>query len=135
MLEVAAAIIYVDNKILCFQRGLSRYEYTSFKYEFPGGKIEAGESPEEALSREILEELGVSVRIGRKLITIVHNYPDFSITMHCYICRIDELNYNLTEHIDCIALEPHELDKLDWVEADLSVINLLMSRKNGLSMQ
>jgi len=130
MIEVVAAIIYVGDKILCFQRGPSKYEYTSFKYEFPGGKLEEGESQEEALYREILEELGISINVANKLITIVHDYPDFRIRMHCYTCNIDEFKGQLRDHVACVALEPQELDKLDWLEADIPVINLLMGKNN-----
>ena len=130
MIEVVAAIIYVGDKILCFQRGPSKYEYTSFKYEFPGGKLEEGESQEEALYREILEELGISINVANKLITIVHDYPDFRIRMHCYTCNLDEFKGQLRDHVACVALEPQELDKLDWLEADIPVINLLMGKNN-----
>ena len=128
MIEAVAAIIYVGNKILCFQRGSSRYEYISFKYEFPGGKIEKGESPQAALRREIFEELSISINVGNKLTTIVHDYPDFQIKLHCYKCNIDEFKGKLKDHVAYIALEPHELGRLDWLEADLPLINLLMGK-------
>jgi 8-oxo-dGTP diphosphatase len=129
MIEVVVAIIYVGDKILCFQRGPSRYEYTSFKYEFPGGKLEEGETPEVALKREILEELSISINVSNKLTTIVHAYPDFRIRMHCYRCNIDEFKGQLRDHVACIAMEPHELDQLDWLEADIPVVKLLMGKK------
>ena len=115
VIEVSAAVIYLDGKILCFQRGIGKFDYTSFKYEFPGGKLEEGESPEDALIRELDEELGISVKIGQKLTSITHDYPDFSIYMHCYICETDEFSEELTEHIAYAQLKPHELD---WIEAD-----------------
>jgi 8-oxo-dGTP diphosphatase len=128
MLEVAAAIIYVGDKILCFQRGSSKYAYTSFKYEFPGGKLEEGENPEEALKREILEELSIPIKDAKKLITVVHDYPDFRVKMHCYTCEIIEFRGDLKDHVAWVALEPQELGKLDWLEADIPVINLLMEK-------
>lgn len=126
MIEVVAAIIYYKNKILCFQKPKGKYEYTSLKYEFPGGKVEPGESLVGALRREIQEELCVDVLIYDKLITVNHTYPDFSIKMHCYKCEIDTLNIVLNEHIDLKILNPSELKKLPWVEADIKVVDLLM---------
>jgi len=126
MIEVVAAIIHYKNKILCFQRPKGRYEYTSFKYEFPGGKVEPGESPVDALRREIQEELCVDISIYDKLITVEHAYPDFSIRMHCYKCDINTLNIVLNEHIDLKILDPSELKSISWVEADIKAVDLLM---------
>ena len=76
MIEVVAAVIYLRNKILCFKRSAGKFDYVSFKYEFPGGKLEAGESPADALKMELQEELGLSVIVGKKLTTVFHEYPD-----------------------------------------------------------
>jgi 8-oxo-dGTP diphosphatase len=126
MIEVVAAIIYYQNKILCFQKPKGKYKYISLKYEFPGGKVEQGESLVDALKREIKEELCADISIYNKLITIEHSYPDFSIKMHCYKCEIDTLDVVLNEHIDLKILDPLELKKLNWVEADIEVVNLLI---------
>jgi len=126
MIEVVAAVIHYKNKILCFQKPKGKYEYTSFKYEFPGGKVEPDEPLVDALKREIQEELCVDISIYDKLITVKHAYPDFSIKMHCYKCEIDTLDMTLNEHIDLKILNPSELKKIPWVEADIEVVNLLM---------
>jgi len=78
MIEVSAAIIFVQNKILCLQRGKSKYNYVSYKYEFPGGKLNKGEDPVKALKREIKEELIIEIEVKEKFKTIFHEYPDFS---------------------------------------------------------
>ena len=135
VIEVSAAVIYLNDKILCFQRGIGKFDYTSFKYEFPGGKLEEGESPEDALIRELDEELGISVKIGQKLTSITHDYPDFSIYMHCYICETDEFSGELTEHIAYAQLKPHELDQLDWIEADKPIVTLLMEKADDSTIR
>ncbi len=135
MIEVSAAVIYLEGKILCFKRGIGKFEYTSLKYEFPGGKIEPGESPENALLRELDEELGISVIIGEKLADIRHDYPDFSIHMHCYSCEADVFSGELREHVAYAELEPHELDQLDWIDADKPIVSLLMDKADDSIIQ
>ncbi len=124
-LNVVAAIIKYKNKILCMQRGPNKYSYISNKYEFPGGKIEDGESEISALKREIKEELLLDISIKEKLITINHTYPDFSMTMACYICESSDMSLTLTEHIDYKWLEKKELHLLDWASADIPIIKKL----------
>ncbi|WP_293889747.1 NUDIX domain-containing protein [Flavobacterium sp.] len=85
-IEVVAAVIYHNEKILCVQRGNNKYKYIAFKYEFPGGKVEEGETNEEAIKREILEELNLNITIDSNFITVNHDYPDFTLIMHSYIC-------------------------------------------------
>ena len=126
MIEVVAAVIHYKNKILCFQKPKGKYEYTSLKYEFPGGKVESGELPVDALRREIQEELCVEISIYDKLITVEHTYPDFSIRMHCYKCEINDLNIVLNEHIDLKILASSKLKNIPWVAADIKVVDLLM---------
>ena len=81
-IEVVAAVIRLGEKYLCVQRGQTKFSYTSFRYEFPGGKVEEGESLQEALQREIMEEMDYVIEVGEKLLTVHHTYPDFEITMH-----------------------------------------------------
>ena len=128
MIEVSAAIIFVQNKILCLQRGKSKYDYVSYKYEFPGGKLDKGEDPLKALKREIKEELIIEIEVKEKFKTIFHEYPDFSIKMHCYICHIDNFSGKLTEHINYKLMSIENLDKLDWIEADIELVQDLMKK-------
>ena len=100
--EVVAAIIEHEGKILCMQRGHSKYEYVSFKYEFPGGKVEAGEDNHTALERELREEMDMHINISEQdyFMTINHTYPDFAITMHCYLCKLAHPKFVMKEHVD-----------------------------------
>ena len=128
MIEVSAAIIFIKNKILCFQRGKSKYDYVSYKYEFPGGKLNKGEDPVKALKREITEELMITVGVKEKFKTIFHKYPDFTIKMHCYICHVDNFNGKLNEHINYKLMPIEDLNKIDWIEADIELVKELMKK-------
>jgi 8-oxo-dGTP diphosphatase len=128
MIEVAAAIIIFQNKILCFQRGLSKYDYVSYKYEFPGGKLNQNEDPITALKREINEELRIEINIQNKFKTIFFKYPDFEIKMHCYICTTSTFSGKLYEHIDYKLMDIKNLDQLDWIEADIKLVKELMEK-------
>jgi len=92
------------------------------KWEFPGGKIRPGESPEECLRREVLEELGISVDIHRPLTPTTHDYPSFSVTLYPFLCTIRHGTITLHEHAASAWLEPDRLQDLDWAAADLPVI-------------
>jgi 8-oxo-dGTP diphosphatase len=124
--EVVAAIIVNEGRILCVQRGLSKYEYISKKYEFPGGKMEAGETKIETIKREILEELKMIIEVKEEFLTVTHDYPDFIITMHSFICNCKSSTLTLTEHIDFKWLHKDELSNLDWAAADLPIVNELI---------
>ena len=124
--EVVAAIIINDNKILCVQRNTNKYVYISEKYEFPGGKIEAGETKEETIRREIKEELHMDITVGEEFLTVVHAYPDFELTMHSFICSCENPKVILTEHIDFKWLLINELSGLDWAGADIPIVNKLI---------
>lgn len=128
-LEVVAGIIKYNDKILCMQRPDGKHKYTSFKYEFPGGKIEPGEKNYEALIRELKEEMDMNININEDdfYMTVNHTYPDFEITMHSYICNVDSDKFVMKEHIDYKWLDKNELDKLDWAEADIPIMKKLMS--------
>jgi len=121
MIEVVAGAIIIDRKLLCFQRGKAKFDYISFGYEFPGGKLEAGESPQEALKRELIEELELEVEVGDHVITVEHHYPDFSIKMHCYICHADSYDGTLNDHVDFKALCSSQLDDVNWIAADIPI--------------
>ena len=124
--EVVAAIIIKKNKILCVQRGENKYDYISKKYEFPGGKIEVGEKQEDAIKREIYEELKMEIKTLKKFITVIHEYPDFHLTMHSYICTCENFCFELTEHIDFKWLKKNELRGLDWAAADVPIVEKLV---------
>ena len=125
MIEVVAAIIKIENKYLCCQRKKNKLTYLSEKYEFPGGKIENNETKEEALKREIKEELGLIINIEKFFKTITYSYPDFDLKMHCYICTLEEFDIKLNDHISYKLLESEKLNTLDWVPADIEIVNLL----------
>ena len=125
--EVVAAIIKVDSKFLCLQRGESTHDYVSFKYEFPGGKLEIGESRQQALIREIEEELNYAIQVEREFLTVEHQYPDFLLLMHSYLCTAKDVNFTLTEHIDYKWLIANQLESLDWAAADRGIVKQLVS--------
>ena len=126
-IEVVAAVIIFENKILCVQRSENKFEYISKKYEFPGGKIELGESKEEALKREIKEELKMEINIDREFLSVNHQYPDFNLNMYSFLCSCIDYSLTLTEHIDFKWLNKDELSELDWAAADIPIVNKLVS--------
>ncbi|SHJ90226.1 8-oxo-dGTP diphosphatase [Arenibacter nanhaiticus] len=128
-IEVVAAILKHGNEILCAQRAESKLEYISKKFEFPGGKIEAGESKKEALKRELEEELNINPNINDLYLTVVHQYPDFELTMHSFLCDVDTKEITLNEHISSQWLKRTELLGLDWAAADVPIVDKLM--QNG----
>lgn len=93
-----------------------------FKWEFPGGKIDEGESPEECLYRELVEELGIQVSVGISLPMTTHHYPTLSVTLHPFVCSIDSGDIVLHEHAAITWLPPEKLHTLDWADADIPVI-------------
>lgn len=125
--EVVAAVVVDNGKILCARRGETRYDYTSLKYEFPGGKIEPGETPEEALRRELREEMDYPVEVVRPLCIVSHTYPDFSITMQVFVCKPLAAQPTLREHRSCCWLAPDELGSLDWAAADRCAVEIIKS--------
>ena len=124
---VSAAVITHGPKILCVQRNKSKYDYISYKYEFPGGKLEEGESGEEAIVREIKEELNLDISVSTQYLTVEHEYPDFSLTMHSFLCTTDNPHPELREHVDAKWLERTELEQLDWAAADIPIVEKLIS--------
>lgn len=125
-IEVVAAILCFEEEILCVQRPENKLPYISKKFEFPGGKIEEGETKEEALKRELIEELGITPNINDLFLTVIHPYPDFELTMHSYICKVDTKDIILHEHISSVWLTRDELSKLDWAAADIPIMAKLM---------
>jgi 8-oxo-dGTP diphosphatase len=126
-IEVVAAVIMHDGLILCVQRGESKLPYISKKFEFPGGKMELNESKEETIVREIREELKMEIEIIEEFVTVDHQYPDFRIIMHSFICSSQNNSLTLTEHLDFKWLNRGELSQLDWAAADLPIVEKLMN--------
>ena len=120
--NVVAAIIKDQNKIFSTQRGYG--EFINM-WEFPGGKIEEGETKEEALIREIKEELEVSISVDSFLTTVEYDYPNFHLTMHCYLCTILDGTINLVEHSDAKWLDLKHIDTVNWLPADIAVVDKL----------
>ena len=121
-IDVVAAIIYKDGAYFATQRGYGEFEGM---WEFPGGKIEPGETPEDALKREIQEELGVDIVIENILCTTEYDYSSFHLTMHCYLCSIASGEIELREHKSARWLRPEELGSVEWLPADKDVISRL----------
>ena len=122
-IQVVAAIIHdSEGHIFATQRG-----YGDFKdyWEFPGGKMEAGETAEEALKREIWEELETRIVVERFVMTVEWDYPQFHLTMHCYLCHVESGYLELKEHEAARWLAKDELESVEWLPADLQIIALL----------
>lgn len=118
-IEVVAAIIIRDGKVFATQRGYGEWKDW---WEFPGGKIEAGECPQEALVREIREELEAEIQVGELIETIEWDYPDFHLTMHCFVCSLVSESMHLNEHEDSAWLTRDTLHSVKWLPADEGLI-------------
>lgn len=125
-IQVVAAIIIKDNKILCTQRG--NKGIVAFKWEFPGGKIEENETNESALIREIQEELSCNINVDSYYMEVNHEYPTFHLTMHSYLCQMksEKEQIILNEHISHKWLDVEELSTLDWAQGDIPIVNKLI---------
>ena len=121
-IEVVTAIIRKGDKIFATQRGYGEWKDW---WEFPGGKMEAGETPEEALKREIREELSTEISVDEFLCTVEYDYPNFSLTMHCYLCSLLTEALHLNEHEAARWLSKDELDSVKWLPADLEGVENL----------
>lgn len=123
--EVVAAVICDKDRVLATQRG-----YGEFKdgWEFPGGKIELGETPEEALVREIKEELDTEIAVGELIDVVEYDYPNFHLTMHCFKCTVISGDLILKEHEASKWLTKKQLNSVDWLPADMGLIEKLMNK-------
>ncbi len=124
-IHVAAAIIIKEDKIFCTQRG-----YGEFKdmWEFPGGKLEIGETSEQALVREIKEELNADIKINEFLCTVDYTYPTFHLTMDCFICSLKNDHIELLEAENAKFLKKEDLNSVDFLPADIIVVEKLINR-------
>lgn len=123
--EVVAAIIRQGDKIFATQRGYGEWKDW---WEFPGGKIEQGETPEEALIREISEELSAEINVDELFSTVDYDYPKFHLKMHCYLCSLQTNAMHLNEHESARWLAKDELDSVKWLPADKSIIDKLKTQ-------
>ena len=121
-INVGAAIIEKDGRIFATQRGYGAYKDW---WEFPGGKIEAGETPEEALVREIKEELRAEIKVGDLFYTVEYDYPEFHLTMDCFFARVAEGRLVLKEHEAARWLKRDELASVNWLPADQAILHFI----------
>ncbi|MCI6861161.1 MAG: (deoxy)nucleoside triphosphate pyrophosphohydrolase [Prevotella sp.] len=134
-IEVVAAVIRKDDKIFTTQRGYGEWKDW---WEFPGGKMEQEETPEEALKREIHEELSTDISVDEFLCTVEYDYPKFHLVMHCYMCSLLTDSLHLNEHEAAKWLGREELTSVKWLPADVEVIERLLLKlgsQSGLSKQ
>lgn len=117
--KVVAAVIIKDGQLFATQRGYGNYKDW---WEFPGGKIEPGETPQEALRREIREELDTIVSVGELLYTVEYDYPEFHLSMQCYLCTIVSGELTLLEHEASRWLSKDELLNVRWLPADVAIV-------------
>lgn len=121
-IHVVAAIIEQDRRVLATQRGYGEFEGG---WEFPGGKIESGETEEEALIREIHEELNAQITVNRHFCTVNYDYESFNLHMECYLCTLTESHIDLLEHSQARWLDKETIDSVNWLPADITIIEAL----------
>ena len=127
VIEVVAAIIHDgEGRVFATQRGYGEWKDG---WEFPGGKTEQGESLEEALRREIWEELETRIVVERLVTTVEHDYPQFHLTMHCYWCSVESGHLELKEHEAARWLTKDELESVEWLPADKAVVDIIKSKE------
>ena len=127
--KVAAAVICDESRVLATQRGYGEF---NGMWEFPGGKIEINETPEEALKREVMEELDVKVRIEEPFCAVEYDYPTFHLSLTCFICSIVEGKLTLKEHKSAKWLSAEELDTVEWLPADAEIVMLLKEKLSAI---
>jgi 8-oxo-dGTP diphosphatase len=124
-IEVVAAILINDNyEVFCARR--KNYGDLALKWEFPGGKIEQGESHEEALIREMKEELNIEVTVDNLFMSVDHEYENFRLRLNSYLCRVKSGDFILLEHEESVWADIFEMEKLDWAAADLPIVRKLI---------
>lgn len=125
IIRVVAAIIHADGRIFVTQRGYGEYKDG---WEFPGGKVEAGETPEDAIKREIREELDTEISVGELIDTIEYDYPNFHLSMDCFWCEIVSGDLVLKEHEAAKWLTKDTLDSVEWLPADIIIIDKIREK-------
>lgn len=119
--KVVGAIIEYDGKILCMQRPKGKFPSTDLKWEFPGGKIEPGETPQQALIREIREELDTTIEVGDLIATVEHTYPEYHVVLQCFWAKVVDGALTLREHEAARWLSKSELGSVKWLGADIDL--------------
>lgn len=127
---VAGVIRNKNGEILCTLRDQGKYEYVSFKWEFPGGKVEEGETQVETLTRELQEELEIEVKIGDFFYQVEHDYPDFHLSMAVYECELLSADMKMNVHKGIKWLSPKDIMSLEWAAADVPVAELIFNKYN-----
>ena len=120
-IQVAAALLFENGKVFATKRGDSPYVYVAHKYEFPGGKIEANERGEDAVKRELKEELDMDVKVGGLYASQTFEYPDFIITLYVYECEMESA-FSLKEHESYAWISPKDLKTEEWAPADADIV-------------
>jgi 8-oxo-dGTP diphosphatase len=132
---VGGLIVNKEGKILCTERGESKYDYISFKWEFPGGKVEEGETDEETLRRELMEELEIEVDVIKPFYQVEHTYPDFHLSMPVYLCKLKSKDMKLMVHKSIKWLKPNEMMSLDWAAADIPVAQVVFDMSENFNKE
>ncbi len=125
-IEVVAAIIKKDGAVLATQRGYGDF---AGGWEFPGGKVEPGETPEQAIVREIEEELGAAIAVDRFVVTVEHDYETFHLTMHCFLAHVTKGRLELLEHSAARWLSLDHIDEVNWLPADVEVVEAIKAQR------
>ncbi|MDE6869233.1 MAG: (deoxy)nucleoside triphosphate pyrophosphohydrolase [Clostridia bacterium] len=128
-LQVVGAIIVKYGRILAVKRGENKNKAVAFKFEFPGGKIEQGETPKQALKRELLEEMNYDIEVGEEFMSVTYEYDDVIVNLHTYLCQPLSECYSLNEHIDAKWLLPKDLMSIEWAPADYDIISDLSKKQ------
>lgn len=131
-IHVVGAVILENGKILCAQRGPSKF--LAFKWEFPGGKIEVSESPQQALMREINEEMQCEIEIGEQIDHTIYEYDFGIVHLTTFLCKLKKGEPTLTEHVEIKWLSPNELISLDWAPADIPTIEKLSNNTTLINL-
>ena len=131
-IKVVAAIICKENCVFATQRGYGDYKDW---WEFPGGKVEPGETPQEALVREIREELGTKIAVDEFLTTVEYDYPEFHLSMDCFWCHVEEGQLTLLEHEAAKWLPVRDLRQVKWLPADVMVIDEIDCKRKTNAIQ
>ncbi len=121
--DVVCAAVRHGKRFLAVQKGTTKYDYISYKWEFPGGKVERGEEPEAALKREMREELDMDVVVTAQLASVSYSYPDFDISLQAFLCETNSEHFVLKEHVDGKWVSRDALRDLPWCDADTEILN------------